>query len=200
MSTSTEMPLGMLMLTSFERQNITKSYGTYKQAEKITGVPWEMIAAVHFRETNNCVNYASINTPGGFYQNDPVPGKGEMLYAFRRFTIWNEESIGFAMRVGLEDFAVASVYCGCMLRMKTEELLDRFSSSAVIKDSLWGYNGRAFGSADNASYVMNGFDAKHRDMKILGSIPDGHGGRTHINAVDKRPGAFTVFWQLKGSE
>lgn len=44
---------------------------------------------------------------------------------------------------------------------------------------------------------MNGLDEAHKDMVLRGTVPDGKGGRKRIEIVDKRPGAFTVYKQLK---
>lgn len=71
------------------------------------------------------------------------------------------------------------------------------NDDSVVKDAFWGYNGRAYGSADKSPYVMNKFDDQHQDMHIHGTVLNEAGKRIHINNVDKKMGAFTFYQQLK---
>jgi hypothetical protein len=49
-------------LSSFITQDAAANQGTYTQAMNATGVPWEMLAAIHYRETN-----FSLTEPGNGY-------------------------------------------------------------------------------------------------------------------------------------
>jgi hypothetical protein len=98
---------------------------------------------------------------------------------------------------GVTSFYSAGVLAACFLRLKTKEVIHPQVSDEVIKDAIWGYNGKSYGSAEHSPYVMNGFDEAHFPLRLVGTLPDGKGGRKKVSYDDQRPGAFTVYKQLK---
>lgn len=166
----------------------------FRNVQDKTGVPWQAVAAIWTRES---FSVAPPRTPGGPFQFDPpldIEVIGKLLH---RFSTLTAEEIAKLAKKGINDFETAAFCCACWLRLNTKNVLTPKSSDEDIKDALYGYNGRAYGSSDDSPYVMNGYDATHKDMHLHGSIPDGHGGRKWVNIEDHRPGAFTVYCQLK---
>lgn len=166
-----------------------------QKVETATQVPWEAVAAVWYRE-NSC----DLNPPvtlGGQFQFDPPPSPAVFKAHLDKYSNLDERTKQSLVEMGINNFEAAAMLCGCWLQEKTGHTLTPNAPDHTVKDAFWGYNGRAFGAAENSSYVMNGFDDAHMRMKIRGTIPDGHGGREKTSFVDTRLGAFTVYFQLK---
>lgn len=163
-------------------------------AETITGVPWQALAGLWFRES---FCRTAPSTPGGPFQFDPVPGPDSLRILLLRFTRLTAVQIEHLVAAGVNDFQSGAVFAACWLRNSTAYRISVDAAPEAIKDALYGYNGRGYGGADLSPYVMNGFDAAHLDMVLHGTIPDGQGHRIKIETVDHRPGAFTVYTQLK---
>jgi hypothetical protein len=183
-----------LKLTDKQIARIRQVKHVFEKAEKITGVPWEAVAAVWYRES---FSVTPPKTPGGPFQFDPIPNRDVLLGLLLKFTHLKPSEIKAYLDKGVNDFEAGAVFAACWLRLKTKPVITPDVSDDVIKDAFYGYNGRAYGSADRSPYVMNGFDEKHKDMVLRGTIPDGKGGRKRVEIVDKRPGAFTIYKQLK---
>jgi hypothetical protein len=175
--------------------NINKLKPLYEQASTATGVPWQLLAAVHYRENNNDPNgdlqagnpiggpYSQKSTAYETYGGYPKSLEQSMEMAGRQLTALSRSDIsGHAVNVPNPD-------------------------PESIKDTLFSYNGRAqqyyaqaaalgFDPAtqpyEGSPYVMNNFDDKHKDMKII----------THDNGpldgVDTRYGAYAVYVFLGG--
>lgn len=181
-------------LTERQLGRIREIKHVFEKVEKLTGVPWQATASLWYRES---FSVTPPKTPGGPFQFDPVLGQESIKLLLRRFTRLSEAQIGEYASKGVNDFQTGALCAACWLRLKTGPVITPNVSDAVIKDAFYGYNGRAYGSADRSPYVMNGFDESHRDMILRGSIPDGKGGRKRVAIIDQRPGAFTVYKQLK---
>lgn len=166
----------------------------FQKVEETTGVPWEAVAAVWYRES---FTVQPPKTPGGPFQFDPTPSRATQLALLVRFTQLTGAQIYNIIEKGLDDFENAALMAACWLRYKVTPMITPNVSDEVIKEAFYGYNGRAYGAADRSPYVMNGFDAAHHRMQLRGTIPDGKGGRHPVNIIDTRPGAFTVYKQLK---
>lgn len=136
-------------------------------------------------------------TPGGPFQFDPVLHPDTIRLLLEHFTQLSKYEIERYAQKGVDDFETGALCAACWLRMHTKPVITPDVPDWVIKDAFYGYNGRAYGGADKSPYVMNGFDRDHEDMVLGGTLPDGHGGRKRVHFVDKRPGAFTVYRQLK---
>ncbi|MBY0451238.1 MAG: hypothetical protein K2X01_11500 [Cyanobacteria bacterium] len=184
----------VLGLTERQIDRIRQVKHVFEKAEKITGVPWEAIAAIWYRES---FSITPPKTPGGPFQFDPIPDKPTLLALLLRFTNLKGKDIDQYIQKGVNDFEAGALFAACWLRLKVKPIITPDAADEVIKDAFCGYNGRAYGSADRSPYVMNGFDQERFNMVLRGTIPDGRGGRKRVEIVDKRPGAFTVYKQLK---
>lgn len=171
--TSADIPSGAL-------ENINKNMSVYQSAAEKTNVPWEAIAAIHFRETNNSRVTPTSNTDDGVYQ---VVSKNYTYPA--------------GQNLSDEAFLLETVDAANFLNGKVgNKLTEAMTDAALIKDAFWGYNGREYGSADNSPYVMNNFDADHMNMQ-WSYIDPKTGKRIYVD--DARNGAYTTFVILKGN-
>jgi hypothetical protein len=175
-------------------KKIRSVYPILKKIEEVTQVPWQAMAGIWYRES------FSVHPPsrhGGPWQFDPVPSPGCLRGFLNRFTSLSTVEKEDILRKGVNDFYAGGVLAACFFRLKTKPVITPDCPDEVIKDAMYGYNGRKYGSADHSPYVMNGFDEAHYPMRLIGTIPDDKGGRKHVDIYDHRPGAFTVYKQLK---
>ncbi|MCA9326472.1 hypothetical protein KC976_02635 [Candidatus Saccharibacteria bacterium] len=175
------------------KQNIDKLLPAYQKAAEQTGVPWQLLAAVHYREANN-------NPSQDLQAGNPLGGGGSQYADYTGARPSTIEASAVMAAQQLISKAAAGVV---KLPINTSN-----PDSAAIKDALFGYNGRAGVYAQQAAdlgfdaktqpfegspYVMNNFDAKHQNMKI---ITRDFGG---LDGIDARLGAFTVYSMLGGA-
>lgn len=189
-------------LPSWLNSGVSRNKDAYVSVSNATNVPWEMLAAIHYRETNfSRVNPANgqgifqfVNKEGGPYPyNGPSHEVSEQ--EFRR-------QLQFMAQKIQSDY----VYRGSLNYTK-RPLVKNETEIYRVKDTLFSYNGRSSQYAQQAAtygfnsstqpyegspYVMNRFDCKRFSMGIItrdfGSI-DGN---------DTRYGAFTLYARLKG--
>lgn len=182
-------------LNKNELERIRKVKPIFVRAQDLTGVPWQAVAAVWYRES---FSVAPPNTPGGSFQFDPVPANSTLEDLLKRYTKLSASERARHVRAGVYNFQAGAIFCACWLRQKTKHMLLLDKSDTAIKDALFGYNGRAYGTADSSPYVMSQADQAHAQMVLRGTIPDktAPGGRRWIEVIDKRPGAFVVYRQL----
>ena len=170
----------------------------YESAMYTTGVPWQMLAAIHYRETNfshtNPNNgqgiFQFVNGEGGPYPPGPVSDP-----EFQR-------QLNFMASKIQNDY----VYRGS-LNYQHRALTANEPDAFRIQDTLFSYNGRSSQYAQQAAlyrfnpstqpyegspYVMNMFDCPRASMGI---ITQDNGG---ISGQDTRYGAFTLYARLKG--
>lgn len=181
-------------LSDRQIERIRQVKHVFEKVKRLTGVPWQAVAAVWYRES---FSVTPPKTPGGPFQFDPVLQPETISNLLKFFTRLSSSEIDQYARKGINDFETGALCAACWLRLKTKPVITPDASDEVIKDAFYGYNGRAYGGADKSPYVMNGFDENYKDMVLRGTIPDGKGGRKRIEFIDKRPGAFTVYKQLK---
>ncbi len=167
----------------------------YEAAAATVSVPWQLLAAVHYRENGN--------SPSGDLQaGNPIDGpyaRASTAYAKYGYPKSMAESAEIAAKM-LVDISQDGV-------VKKPINIPNPDPEA-IKDTLFSYNGRASAYADQAAtlgfnrdtqpyegspYVMNNFDAKHKNMKII-TRDNGP-----VDAVDARFGAFTIYSLLGGA-
>lgn len=184
-----------MKLTSAQIAVFKNHKPVFMRAQEATGVPWEAVAAVWYRES---FSVTPPKTPGGPYQFDPIPQPGKLAWLLDNFTskLTEKEKHDLIIR-GVNDFSAGAIFCAAHLRSATRYLITVLATDEAIKDALYGYNGRAYSSCERSPYVMNNYDEHHKDMTISGSIPDGKGGRKWISTTDKKLGAFAVFKQLR---
>lgn len=185
-------------LPAWLSDGVNRNKSAYINASNSTGVPWEMLAAIHYRETNfsrsNPANgqgiFQFVNGEGG-----PYPAGSVSDSEFQR-------QLNFMASKIQNDY----VYRGS-LQYTHRPLTQNETEIFRIKDTLFSYNGRSSQYANQASqygfspstqpyegspYVMNRFDCKRFSMGI---ITKDYGG---IDGNDTRFGAFTLFARLKG--
>jgi len=181
-------------LSDFQIKRIQGVYPILKRIQGYTQVPWQVLAAIWYRES---FSVTPPKTPGGPWQFDPVPPLSKLTYYLNKYTTLSPDQKKQYTVKGINDFEAGGVFAACHLQSKVGGRLSLDAPDELVKDALWGYNGRAYGSADKSPYVMNGFDEAHYPMRLRGTIPDGRGGRKRVDIEDRRPGAFTIYKQLK---
>lgn len=185
-------------LSSFVVNGVNNNKWAYERARDETGVPWEMLAAIHYRETsfshtnpgNGQGIFQFVNGEGGPYPAGPV--SDDEFYRQLKF-----------MANKLQD---NYVWRGSIPRER-RRLQPNESNIVLIKDTLFSYNGRASAYVNQAAhfgynsslqpyegspYVMNRFDCPRARMGI---ITRDYGS---MDGTDTRYGAFTVFARLRG--
>ncbi|HEY9678694.1 MAG TPA: hypothetical protein V6C76_11835 [Drouetiella sp.] len=165
----------------------------FQHAQNVTGVPWQAIASIWFRESSLQERVGRI---GGPFQFDPPLNAKQMTNLLEQFTHLDNATRQDLIKKGINDFASAAIFCACWLRKSSRYPINPSASDEAIKDCFYGYNGRKYKSVDESAYVMNGYDLQHEHLHIKGTLPD-HGKRIYIDKEDPRPGAFTVYKQLK---
>lgn len=188
-------------LSSFVVNGVNANKGFYVQVMNETGVPWEMLAAIHYRETNfshtNPNNgqgiFQFVNGDGGPYPPGPVSDP-EFVRQLR-----------FMANRVQDDY----VNRGSVPRER-RRLVANEQNIVIVKDTLFSYNGRASAYANQAThfgynsttqpyegspYVMNRFDCARARMGIIT-----RDYATGIDGTDTRYGAFTVFARLRGDD
>lgn len=166
----------------------------YLKAQQVTGVPWQMLAAIHYRE-------ASFSTSRDIQAGNPFGGpysRTSTSYAQYGYPKDIQESVIIAAKV-LIDMAKGGVV--------KKPINVANPPAEAVKDTFFSYNGRAQAYANQAAtlgfdpvkqpyegspYVMNNYDDKHKDMKII--TRDGG----PVDSVDSRYGAFTIYAFLGG--
>lgn len=187
-----------MLLKATEQQilKILLQKKTFQRAEELTGVPWQAIAAVWFRES---MSVSLPKRPGGCFQFDPPT----------RSLAWKELMLkqyapsvtGEVKRLMIESFGKSfimdAIWAACIMRNNCKPKITPKASDEDIKQALYGYNGAAYGSVERSPYVMNGYSPAHKDLVIRGTVKRPDGTDEWVEHVDTRPGAFNVYKQLK---
>ena len=189
---------------------INQNKPVYTQVAREVGVPWEMLAALHFRERNNSL----IN-----------PSNGQGLY--QMYSIYESDANfrslaayrGEGTNVSHANFLEQTRYAARFLQSKAKtvpstptinprNLSTNETNLSLIKSTLFSYNGRASAYAQQAGeygfsttlqayegspYVMSKFDCKRKSMGLITSD-----GSNSLTNPDTRMGAFTLYARLKG--
>lgn len=177
-------------------QKINENMDVYKSSADCGDVPWEMMAAIHLRETGLLREFTGNN--GGPWQVDP-PQDGLDEFDFSASGCWSAEH--------LQGKAGDAPLSG---RLRPQMDPSNSSDAELIKHAFFGFNGRggfesnaesgkctpkSEGDAYNwdcSAYVMNNWDAQHSDMCIRGRI-DGGPLQDHCQGID---GAWKVYYKL----
>lgn len=207
---------GRPILDQGQLQAIAQYAPTYKQAATEANIPWQMLAAIHYREDSlqlvnpsNGYGIYQITNASKFHPNDPS------LYAAGPITSQQflQESIDAANFV--QSSAVPDNYT------VDQTLTANTNNTNIIKDTFFSYNGRADAYINQAaqngfnpntqgyegsSYVMNKADEK-RDAAVLSPSEQtwgylAYGGNTLYypsqGVTDGQYGAFVVYADLTG--
>jgi len=174
---------------------INKLKPIYLAAAKQTGVAWQLLAAIHYRENNNNPDgdLQAGNKFGGPY---PQSSSDYATYGYPKNL---QESAVIAAK-----HLIASSSSGVVKKPINIPSPD----PNAVKDTLYSYNGRAGAYATQATkygfssttqpyegspYVMNKYDAARQAMGI---ITRDNGG---VDGIDTRFGAFTIYSRLGGA-
>lgn len=159
---------------------------TYKAAASENNISWEMLAALHYREHT-------------FSPSDPN-GEGPFQLTSYYDAIQSGRPPSYKGKVvtaaDIRDFSISARLASDILQQKVSRRggpITPGATDTLVKDAFWGYNGRAYGSADRSPYVMNHFDEAHDNMRISGFVRN----IGHISTIDSKDGAFTVYYLLK---
>lgn len=181
-------------LSSGVMDAINSNKDAYQQAAQVTGVPWQLLAAIHFREANNNPgqDMQAGNPFGGPYKQSSTD------YGIYGYPKNMEQSAEIAAK-----HLIAVSQSGVVKKPINVSSPD----AEAIKDTLYSYNGRAGAYAQQAAdlgfnsdtqpyegspYVMNNYDQVHENMKII-TRDNGP-----LDGVDTRDGAFTIYSLLGG--
>jgi hypothetical protein len=171
-------------LTDLELERVRRNRPVYEQVEALAGAPWRMLAAIHYEESS--CRTASPG-PGGPFQMDPPPSAERLQTILGRYNL--------PVRAVEEDFLTAAVVAADHLQGKVRgRLQPGTTDEALIKDAFWGYNGRAYGSADNSPYVAN--DPPRRVLRVRGTVIAADGRRIRVDTPYRKHGAIFVYREL----
>ena len=143
----------------------------YQRVGQSAGVPWEVLAAIHYRENNNKARGRGRDPSGDNpFQFDPWDKFGADC------THW-----------------IRALECAAEKQIKGRDsgLSYATTEGEAIKRAFKHYNGGNF-------YVLNDPD-NGVIMHIKGSVEGPGGSRIRIDRADPRPGAYPVFLALKGN-
>ena len=178
---------------------INQNLAAYKQIAQCANVPWEMMAAIHLRETGLDPDYRGNS--GGSWQLDPPPA-GVDQYDFVEAGCWAAEHLAGKIE---EQFGGQGIKALSSTMDPTKQ-----DDEYAIKAAFFGYNGtggwqgnvdkgctqalegNADWNWDCSAYVMNNMDSNHTDMCIVGSI-DGGATNTYCDGID---GAWKIYYKL----
>lgn len=157
------------MVSEEEENHMIQNCPVYTSTADKYGIPWQVLAAIHFREGGFNPNGSVIS---GRDIGTPEPDQGGMVFGSL------QESADKA----------AEVLIG-----KNGGMVNENPPDDVVKDALFGYNGRArcYGSPDGSPYVMNNFDASHKNMQIIKR------DNGPCECCDARAGAFVLYKHLR---
>ncbi len=158
---------GAEIFSQAQKDQINANKGVYEEAATAAGIPWQMVAVIHNNEHGLAVDNPSNGQ--GIYQDYERLGNGGRDYP--------------PGPVSQEEFKRQSIWAARFLKGKTSLPLTGDGSEKGVKDSFFGYNGRAsaykaqaFNLGFNAEtegyegspYVMNKADEK-RDPAVQGT-------------------------------
>lgn len=194
-------------IDSLIMSRINSNKSVYQQVANETGVPWEVLAAVHYREFNNRRDINPYNNQG-IYQMYSIYQKDARYkrLADKNTTVTNENFLEQTRYAA--DFIQDKARGNGTPIVTPRKLTANETDLNLIKNTLFSYNGRAYSYAQQAQvlgfnrtnqpfegspYVMNKFDCKRTSMNLITAD-----GSNDANAKDTRLGAFTLFARLKG--
>ena len=181
--------------------------------QMVVGIPWEVLAAIHYRESEFACKMSggeAICGPYAFDVGNASNSERENLEGYvERCVKAVCAQYNLPYQTLNNDFRLASVVAAneFKTKMRGDAVRDGRLTDEVVADAFWGYNGRSkYHTADGnpnpnlstylfSPYVSN--DPKRGVvLRLRGTIPDGKGGRTHIDTTDERPGAMIIYREL----
>lgn len=163
----------------------------YLEAERLTGVPWAVLAALHYRESNFAGLVARV---GGPFQADP-PWTQEQVRAWgSQYSVTDLTDPETDLRTAI---ICAAAFCQVKAAARGTKL-NPASSMDEIAEVAFSYNGRGYGVWQNSPYVAND-PANGITLHIRGTVPDEKdpSKRIRIDRLDTRPGVLAVIKELR---
>jgi len=185
-------------LPSWLTTRLNENKSVYQQVAGETGVPWPVLAAVHYREYNLAV--ANPGNGQGIYQ---LYSSGEY---FTPGSVSKNEFIR-QTRLAANFIQGKAQVVPSTSTIKARKLTSNDTDINLIKSTLFSYNGRASAYAQQAAtygydsinqayegspYVANKFDCKRKAMGLITSD-----GSNSLTGTDTRMGAFTLYARIK---
>lgn len=189
-------------IDSWIMERVSRNKNTYVAVMNATNVPWQLLAAIHYRETN----LSRINPANGQGLFQFVAEAGDYPYTGKEVSDAEfKRQVTYAASRIQNDYVYRNAAPSASVN--TRKLKANESDITLIKNTLFSYNGRAGVYANQAShfgfnkstqpyegspYVMNRFDCNRARMGIITRDYGSLDGR------DTRYGAFTLYARLKG--
>lgn len=184
---------------SWLNTRLNENRSVYIQVANERGVPWEVLASLHYREFNMAVS--NPNNGQGIYQ----------LYSsgayFPPGAVSRDEFI-HQTRLAADFLQTKAQTVPRTSVISPRRLTTNDGDINLIKSALFSYNGRASIYAQQAAtygyssstqafegspYVMNKFDCARNSMGLITND-----GGNSLNGTDTRMGAFTLYARIKG--
>lgn len=173
-----------LYLTPTLRRRLDANKAAYQEAERLTGVPWALLAAIHYRE--NDLLPTSPNRGGPMQKDPPWTPAQTAAYAHElKTTIAHPPH-------ALRDSCVMAAWF--IQKEKAKPRLTPSSPRAALLEAAFRYNGTAYGSAAKSPYVMSDPLNGHV-MTIRGTIDGG----AYVSNPDKKAGVSVILDELAGA-
>lgn len=152
-------------------ERINANLPDYQAAATKGGIPWQMLAAIHYREANADPGH---NTLGGEPLGEKAKDSGLRPYTLLESANY---SVGF----------IKSLY-----KMVYNADFPTNPNDEEIKNAFLSYNRGALYkqhgcTADQSPYVMNGYDESHKNMSWAPSCGD------TVSGPDGNLGAYTMY-------
>jgi len=181
-------------LTNEDLALVERNFPDYERAALFTGIPWQALAAIHYRESNLSRDCRNIGGPfmldrGGDRVEFDARVRKEELRVARAYSYINLHA-----RVR-GDFRFACLVAADELKVKSRGWLRKIIgiNGWVLADAMWGYNGRAKScrSWRDSAYVSN--DPASGRVKTMRWQ---HNAETVMYVDDVRPGAYIIYLEL----
>lgn len=195
----TSVPLSTNLPESIITQ-VNANKTVYEEISKRKDVPWQLIAALHYREHG----LDGTTNPGngqGVFQLYSLVTSGQ--YNFPAGPIDTAEFIRQG-EIAVDYFL--SKQSATPIAANQVRITATNPSPEAIKDTFYSYNGRAYAEEaarygfspttqpyEGSAYVMNKFDTARNAMRI--QTKDNSGV---LDGIDSRPGAYTIYAALAG--
>lgn len=184
---------------------VAENKATYEQAAQQEGIPWQLLAAIHYME-----NKLGRENPGA-----NVEGFYDGAYQFRTGPYAGDATGGKYPPgpISNEEFLQQSINAAKFLKSKAAENqpanreLTVNASPDAVKDTLFGYNGRAgyyFDQAVRLGYTREqGYEGSVYVMNLADEARDSSKNSewktfTGSTASDTTPGSFLIYSALAG--
>lgn len=210
-STNTNLDYaGNEILNSAQLEQISKNQAFYEEAANQVDIPWQMIAVIHLRESGGSRENPNANAEGGFDGIYQITGGTRSEFP--------------PGPVSDEEFLRQTIVAAEFIKNKASsnypgnKELTKTSNANVIKDTFFGYNGRAeayekqavaLGYSEDqgyegSPYVMNKADAaRDPNTATEGTWGQFKGNRNSQGAIIEYPandgyGAFVMYAVIAG--